>query len=502
MKWGGRAGGGSYGARRTPGVGLAWAAVSLLASLAACGPARPIPSGPSVLLVTIDTLRADRVGAYGGARELTPWLDSLASEGVRFERAYSHAPFTAPSHASLLTSLLTPSHGVLAWAEQLDPTIETLADRFDRAGYRTACFYSNPGLRTSGIPARFDHERQFFFETAEVTAEAFFGWLDGERGPFCAWVHLWDVHRPYAWRDWRPEWLRERIGEREPGFLAYGEELFGDPPSLAVGRDEAHYNLNPEKRADPQVIGGRKRLLDQADLDYIADRYDAGVRFADRGLGLLLDGLRSRGLYDDTLLVVTSDHGESLLERPSCYFTHDPFLFEETLRVPLVLRLPGGAHAGRVVEALARGVDVLPTIYEVARVAPAGGEQGHSLLGRIRGDDDTGYLLHAQTQTKSAKERNAKAAEGEWLEHRTVLFDGRYKLLHDHGAQRFELYDLEADPSEREDRAADPALTAELARLREAYEALEAGLPRAGRSGGEVDPAMTEALRQMGYTGD
>jgi arylsulfatase A-like enzyme len=167
------------------------------------------------------------------------------------------------------------------------------------------------------------------------------------------------------------------------------------------------------------------------------------------------------------------------------------------------MRFPGGAHAGTVVEALARGVDVLPTLYEALAVAPAGGEQGRSLLGRIEGVDDTPYLLFAQTQTRNAKERRAGVdPEGEaWLEHRVAVSDGRHKLIHDLDADRFQYFDLERDPGERHDRIDDPAAADEVARLRAAYEALEAGLPRAGDTTGALDAEMQAVLDKMGYTG-
>ena len=456
---------------------------------------------PSVLLVTVDSLRADRIGGAGYARELTPHLDALAAEGVRFERAYSHAPFTAPSHASLLTSLLTPSHGVLAWAEELAPEAVTLADRFGAAGYRTAAFYNNPGLATSRMARGFDVERRFFWETADTTLDAFFEWLDEGSGPYCAWLHLWDVHRPYAWRDWRAPWLVGEIGEREPGFLAYGEERFGTPTAREVGRLEEHYNLNPARRAAPVPVGDVRRALDARDLAYIADRYDAGVLAADRGLGRLFEGLRARGLYEDTLVVVTADHGESLTEREACYFAHDPFLYEETLRVPLVMRFPGGAFAGARVDALARLVDVAPTLYEVARLRPTGAEQGRSLLGRIEGQDTAERLLWAQTQTRNAKEREARAADGEWLEHRVAISDGRHKLIRDLGSGREAYFDLATDPGERDDRVDDPAARADVERLRASWRALDEGLPRAGDTSRELDPALKQALDQTGYGG-
>jgi arylsulfatase A-like enzyme len=468
---------------------------------AGCGAAQP-DARPDVLVVTIDTLRADRVGCYGQARALTPNLDRLAAEGVRFEHAYSHAPFTAPSHASLLTSLHTPSHGVLAWAEELAPDAVTLPERFGAQGWRTAAFYNNPGLSTSRMTRGFELERRFFWETADTTLDAFFEWLDDGRGdPYCAWVHLWDVHRPYAWRDWSPPWLVEQIGVREPQVLAYGESLFGTPTSLEVGRDEGHYNLSRGERAQAQRVDDGERALDARDYAYISDRYDAGVLAADRGLGRLVEGLRARGLLERTLLVVTSDHGESLTERDACYFAHDPFLYEETLRVPLVLRFPQARYAGTVVEPLARLVDVMPTLLEFAGLEPSGAEQGRSLIGRIEGRDRTAYLLFAQTQTRNAKERDAKAEGEQWLEHRAAVSDGRHKLIHDLDADRFAYFDLQLDPGETQDRIDDPAAASEVERLRKAYGALEASLPRAGDTTRAVDSDLLRTLSELGYGG-
>lgn len=467
-----------------------------------CGAGDERPQ-PNVLLVTVDTLRADRLGCHGYPRGLTPNLDALAAEGVRFERAYSHAPFTAPSHASLLTSLLTPSHGVLAWAEELAPDAVTMPDRFGAAGWRTAAFYNNPGLSTSKMTRGFGFERRLFWETADTTVDAFLEWLDGSSDePFCAWVHLWDVHRPYAWRDWSAPWLVEHIGVRKPATLAFGEERFGTPTALEVGRDEAHYNLDAAERAGQLPVGPLRRQLDERDLAYIAERYDAGVLAADLGLGQLFEGLRARGLFEDTLVVVTSDHGESLTEREACYFAHDPFLYEETLHVPLVMRFPQARYAGTTVQSLARLVDVLPTLYEVAGLPPGGAEQGRSLIERIEGRDSGFYLLHAQTQTRSAKEGSARSQGDEWLEHRVALSDGRHKLIHDVNADRFAYFDLLTDPGERTDRIDDPGAAAQVERLMQAYRTLDASLPRAGDTSREVGEDVLRLLRELGYSGD
>ncbi len=486
---------------RSPSARLASLLAACAALCAACGGGAS--DAPNVLLVTIDTLRADRVGCYGYARNTTPRLDALAAEGVRFARAYSHAPFTAPAHASLLTSLHTPSHGVYAWAERLADDARPMGERFTHAGYRTAAIYNQPALKTSDVTRGFQHVRQLFLEDRDVTARLFFEWLDAGDGPFAAWVHLWDVHRPYGYRDWRAELWRDKVQPREEYTLAYAEERFGAATDVRVGRREGHYNLHPEEREQASVgAGGDARPLGAADWDYIGDRYDGGVWYADRGLGLLLDGLKERGLYDDTLIVVTSDHGESLDEREPCWFTHDPFLYEETLRVPLVIRFPGGEHGGRTVDALARGVDVLPTMLAVADLPLVGGEQGRSLLGSVLGTDGARHTIFAQTQTKNAKESDAHAAEGAWLEHRVMIGDGRHKLIHDVSTDTWEYYDLQTDPGEERNRFEDPFAKARVDELREALVTLQNDLPRAGDTSAKLDPQALDVLRGTGYVGE
>ena len=439
------------------------AIVSLLLAcwIGACGsgaegPARSAPEGaPNVLFVTVDTLRADHLGCYGYERPTSPNLDALAEEGVLFERAYVHAPFTAPSHGSLLTSLLPVSHGLRTWGMSLDPEARTLGERLSARGWRTAAIHNHPGLRDTQLTRGFDAVREQYFFPAEDTVDWLLEWLDAGEGPFGAWVHLWDVHRPYGYRDWSADWLEE-VDRRAPSPFAFAEERFGPAPDgdIGIGRTEGYYNLNAERRGRPLGTARGKRTLDAQDLSYLEDRYDGGVAWADRGVRRLLAGLRERGLYDDTLIVITSDHGESLREREACYFTHDPFLFEETLHVPLLLRLPGGAHAGTRVETLARGIDVLPTILEVLDIAPIlqgrFRDQGRSLMPAVRGEPQRPSTLYAGTLTKSAKETVAKADDlgVEWLEHREALFDGRWKLIEDLGAATLQLYDVELDPAE------------------------------------------------------
>jgi arylsulfatase A-like enzyme len=464
------------------------------------------PAGPHVLLVTVDTLRADRVGAYGYTRETTPHLDALAREGVLFERSYTHAPFTAPSHASLLTGLHPQSHGVLYWGQAMDPAAATLQDLLGRRGYRTGAFHNHPGLVPTEITRGFDEVQVRYYEPWQATVEAYFAWLDGGRGKTgAAWVHLWDAHRPYGFRDWRADFVRPHVDRPDDQLtLAYAESGFGPAHDVRVGRTEAFYNLHPGQRTQPIPVGGEARLLDERDWTYIADRYDASVRYADQGVGALVEGLRERGLLDDTLLIVTSDHGEALSEREASWFTHDPFLYDEVMRVPLVMRLPEGAHPGRRLGVLARGIDVLPTILEVVDMAPPRGIQGTSLVPWIEGRAAGGpRYLFGQTQSRNAKESSRRVPPGEhgWLEYRQVLTDGRHKLIHDLEFNRFEFYDLEADPGERSNLWADgahdpPEAARELARQLHAHRET---LPVAGQLEREMSAEQKALLRSMGY---
>jgi arylsulfatase len=433
-----------------------------------------------VLVITVDTLRADHLGCYGYGRDTSPALDAFATESIRFERAYAQAPFTAPSHASLFTSLHSNEHGVLSWGYEIPAEARTMAERFRAQGWRTAAFYNHPSLEHNAIERGFEHVEKRWFEPADDTVAGFLAWLDGGAEPFCAWVHLWDVHRPYAYRDWSHPLLAEHVSR--PAF-AYEEERFGTYPDLAVGRPEEDYNTTPAKRA--------ARGHPEAAWRFVEDRYDSGVWYADRALGELFDALRARGVLDDTVVVVTSDHGEALRERDPVWFTHDPYLFEETLRVPLLVRLPGGARGGTVSDVLARGIDVLPTLLELCDL-PALGVRGASLL-----EPGPARLLFAQTQTRHAKEENpAPAGPDGWFEHREVVSDGRWKLLVDVNTGREALFDLANGDGERRDVSADAP--AEVRRLREALRRFRS-LPAVGEASEELSDEERALLEAQGY---
>jgi arylsulfatase A-like enzyme len=292
-------------------LALAGTLLGLAALLASCP--RPA-SRPSVLLPTLDTTRADHLGAYGYPHARTPQLDQLAAQGIRYQRAYTPAPLTLPAHASLLTGLYPFEHGVRDNGRfRLGEGAETLAEILRREGYRTAAFVSSFVLDARfGLAQGFDRYDDstepgsapgafgFAERRAPATTDRAITWLEeASATPFFLWVHYFDPHAGY---------------DPHPG--------------------------------DPEL----EELLP----------YDAEIGFMDREIGRLLERLRATGRDRETLVVVAADHGEGLWEHGE--ISHGLFVYESTLRAALLLRLPGGEGAGTRVDAPVSLVDVFPTL--------------------------------------------------------------------------------------------------------------------------------------------
>jgi arylsulfatase A-like enzyme/cytochrome c-type biogenesis protein CcmH/NrfG len=420
---------------------LSTALVSLLALVPGCRRAAPTapPAGrPNVLLVTIDTLRADRVGCYGHASASTPALDALAARGVRFETAIAHVPLTGPSHASILTGLGPLGHGFRENAGFVLPAqVRSGTEDFRQAGYRTAAFVSAfPLDRRFGFDRGFDayddhlpkgndpRRTPYVERFADATTDAVLRWLEAPAGetagrPFFLWVHYYDPHAPY-----------------EP----------------------------------PRAFAARFRTAP----------YDGEVAFADEQLGRLFRALEERGLLAPTLVVAMSDHGEGLGEHGEG--THGLFVYDTTLRIPFIVAGPGVA-AGRIAPTVARGIDVLPTLLDYAGLSPRPEIEGRSLRPAIEGramDDAPAYA-----ETLYPQREFGWAPLFAW---RTA----RHKMIE---APSSELYDLERDPRERDNLAARNS-----ARLGEMRQTLEVALSRTAPSAeAEVDPETAERLRALGY---
>jgi len=333
--------------------------------------------GPNLVMISIDTLRADRLGAYGYSLPTSPRLDRLAAEGVLVEDVYSQSPKTTPSHMTLLTSLYPCVHGVELWwhdqpAHVLSPAVYTLAEVLKNAGYATVAFTGGGQVdRSRGFDQGFD--RYSHGQELEKTLH----WLDTHRrGKFFLFFHTYMVHDPYV----HPlRWVRLFDAEYRGGVLDTVERLLREEDGR--GGPEV-YSENRHERFWASV-----RHDDPADVQFVARLYDAGIRRMDETvLGPLLDRLDALGLSDNTLVVFTSDHGEAFAEHG--HFGHDD-LHGETLRVPLVLRFPGRLAAGRRVAGRARLLDVMPTVLDLLAVPAPPLVQGRSLGPQLTRQSDS-----------------------------------------------------------------------------------------------------------------
>jgi arylsulfatase A-like enzyme/Flp pilus assembly protein TadD len=425
--------------RRASRLACRLAAVSLLAG---CGASSSVPPPTSrlaranVLLITIDTLRADRVGAYGHAGGLTPAIDRLAREGVRFETAYAHVPLTLPSHTTLMTGAYPFVSGVRDNGSfRFDGTRPTLAGTLKGAGYRTAAFVASFVLDPRfGLNAGFDvydarygsrstgGDLSVLERRADAVVDAALAWIgpgDAAPAPWLAWLHFYDPHDPYD----APEPMRSR---------------------------------------------------------FAADAYGAEVAYADEQLGRLLEALRARGQLANTLVVVTSDHGESLGEHQER--THGLFAYQATIRVPLVM-WAAPALAPRVVTGPARLVDVMPTVLEAVGM-PAEAPSGRSVWPAATGAgaiDDPGVYVEAL---------NANLTR-HWAP-LTGLVAGGMKFV---DLPTPELYDLVTDPGETTNRFEQQRERA--ATLGRRLNALKAGAAPATPQ--PVDRETERRLRALGY---
>ena len=429
------------GRRAHPGL----AAIALEAMLIACGCG---DSRPSIVLVTLDTLRFDHVGAYGSDRGLTPNLDALAREGLVHDLAYTTMPTTSPAHASLMTGLEPFQHGVRRNGVALPRPLRALglAARLRSAGYATGAFVTSRLLveKASGFQGfdRYLAPKGILWSGASA-AEAALRWLDEEpRRPFFLWLHLYDPHAPYGDSDDKQRSLPVDSG-------TYG---FVDPARFTEG-----------------------------DRSRMAALYAKGVRDADAALGELLAGVRARGL--GPLILVVADHGESLdesLESRGYAYDHGEFLDVQEIRVPLVIAGPGIAPGRSPAVASIR--DVYTTILEAAGIGdPEAGSEGRRDLRRA--DQGSRFVAVERRPLGRAEATRVGAARAELLGlHALAVTDGSRTLTLDVAG-----------------RVSSPApsppelLEAAERRWSEIAAASDAAAPH------RIDPSTREALRALGY---
>ena len=422
------------------------AVVGLLAVLDACSAPHVGGRGgrrPSILLLTLDTTRADRLGCYGDPDALTPQLDALAATGVRFEAAYTPSPMTLPAHTTLLTGLEPPEHGVrINGRQRLPDGTATAAEQLRTRGYRTGAFISAYVLaKRFGLDRGFDtydddlssarpqvvHEQLSVNRPGDVVVGAALAWLEsagGDGAPFFAWVHFYDPHYPYY-----------------------------PNASLAGTRFEG------------------------------VASYDAEVAFMDQQIGRLLAFLDESGQANDTIVIAVGDHGEGLGEHDD--EEHGYLLNEEVLHVPLILRWPGKTRAGTSSAALVTSTDVTPTILDAAGIVPEAPLRGRSLRAMANGELAASRAAYAET--------DLPLWTFGWSPQRSLTTE-RWKYIR---TTRPELYDRANDRREIHDVSAShpdvlAALDAQLANA-------EAGFHPTAAPPVSVDADARQRLAALGY---
>lgn len=440
----------------------------------------------NVILVSIDTLRADRLHCYGNPRPTSPAIDRLASEGVRFRNAFSTAPWTLPAHLGLFTSRepgrYFQSVGIAGWSEDkadypiiysLQGEAPTIASTFRDAGFDTVGFHG--AMLTDAVWGLDRGFREYRFSPRDdqfFMAEEYISGAPADR-PFFLFVHSYIVHRPYE-----------------------NERVFGSPDRRPPGLAQMDFEKDrlggrEVTPVDPQApLYGWQPVPDE--IEYWKTVYDGGIRAVDQLLGGLLEALRREGLYEDATIVVTADHGEEFWEHiPECSPDHNHSLFDELLHIPLIVKLPDGRAAGKVVDGLVRIHDVGPTLFEQAGLPLHAGATGRSLLERI--DDES-----------AAEERTLYAGCTYMGPTRHALRTSRYKYIHcpqpaNSFRPHFEvppeaLYDLVDDPGETVDLAASLPEKADELR-RELHRRRQADLPLTMTLD---DPTTRRYLKAMG----
>jgi arylsulfatase A-like enzyme len=466
------------------------------------------PEYERVVLVTIDTLRADHVSSYRYARETTPFFDSLAERGVLFERAIAAASSTAPSHASMLTGLPPLLHGVEMNGHPLDPRAMDLGRMFEDAGFDTAAFVNVKFLTAVARSFRHVVVRP---ERGGPVADAAIAWMQNERRSerFFLWAHFFD---PHHWKD------DSRTPEAEVDDIRARTELDEDGLFDYIARLQGLTVPGPDEPFELALESGR-RLRTRSRRDYLdlIDAYDAQILYADRQLERLFRGVEELGFPGRTLWIITADHGEGLASHG--VVGHGSRVYQEQLWVPLLVLASDGSLGPRRVSTLVQHLDLLPTLAETLRGevrARFPDAQGSSLWPLIRGEPgwrergafSQRHALAAdaleESESRARRRRRAGAADetpteaDEGAEALFALQGQRFKYIL-HVARDDEFYDLETDPLELRNDIALPSPTKDEMKWRlDDYLGTLQGLAGSTDEPG-IEEEFLEELRDLGY---
>ena len=456
---------------------------TLCCMLAGCGGDR---EKTSVLLISIDSLRPDHLGCYGYNKNTSPAIDGLASDGMIFLNAVSTTSWTLPAHVSLFTSLFNSGHRVNDNSDRIDEQRIMLAEIFKAHGYRTAGFVSGPFMhpafafdqgfdeyayctgyagtppqtKKNPISGQVQEASHRDVSSPKVNSRAL-PWLEKNgKEPFFLFLHYFDVHYDYI---------------PPPPY----DDMFVDP-GYSGGIDPSNFIHNE----------GINASLPPEDLAYLFGLYDGEIRFTDDHVGAVIEKLKSLGVFEKTLIIVTSDHGDEFFEHGEK--GHFKTLFDESIKIPLVMHLPGKIPTGRQDASLVRIIDVMPTILDLCGLPQSEETMGASLLPLLQdGKKDLALQNLAELYVKG---------------HGMVsLQTDDWKVVYNLETQQTALYRLLEDPDEQHPILLTPGepdyeKARKLFRLADSVTAIGKSLPTGGKTERrELDPDTLQKLKSLGY---
>lgn len=384
---------------------------------------------PDIVLISIDSLRADHLGCYGYRRQTSPVIDRIASEGVSFENAFSTTSWTLPAHGALFTGLYDSAHGVVTTKQRLSEAHLTLAEVLLEEGYQTAGFYGGPYLHPAfGLDQGFEtyqscmtelpddaedenvrknlrkHSRRSHVDiTGPRTVEKFSSWLGTvSEKPLFAFLHMWDVHYDYI----PPEKYIEMFDPEYKGKIDSSNFMQND-------------QINP--------------FMSKRDMEHIIALYDGEIRFTDDMIGNILGVLQSHGRLNNTLIVIFSDHGDEFFEHGGK--GHQRTLYDELIKIPLIFYWPGHFPEGKTIKQQAQIVDIMPTILDLVGIPLTRAVQGRSLVDNLSGSKMSARPTFCELLVNKPYQR--------------VIRTSNIKILVNERTGQWVYFDLLKDPGER-----------------------------------------------------
>jgi arylsulfatase A-like enzyme len=373
----------------------------------------------NVILISLDTLRADHLGLYGYHRNTSPHMDTFAQEGIVFENAVVQSPWTPSSHASIMTSLYPTYHGVYSDSPMLDTRHMTLAELLQEAGYQTAAFTDGGWMKGEfGLHQGFDIYDDQGGGIAQIIPRAK-EWLNKNGSkPFFIFIHCYDIHSPY----------------NPP--LPYNS-IFHEFP----------YTGHLVPSSNNLVLANQNKLAtSEADLKHFISLYDGGIRYTDEKIGEFLSYLRKSGLKDHSLITITSDHGEEFKEHDR--FLHGQLYFRPHLHVPLIMQIPNYPKKTIRIKELVRSIDLLPTILEISGLPSNQQAQGRSLLPLIKRHRSFFDLFLWQSMHLFGEDSTTSLAEIQYpnVHYWSLITDDGYQVISDLNLESMQLFNLNVDP--------------------------------------------------------